>query len=155
MRGQVYANAAGASEIRMVVHDQTDALGEFLDSDADGRLGEREIATSADRLMKLDVNNDGRISSDEVPYYMVATIVRGEQPGEMSLYRPVSAAALPATSDAPSWFTHADYNHDGYVSRREFLGTSEQFSLLDQNRDGFISSDEAKNAAANRKKTGK
>jgi Ca2+-binding EF-hand superfamily protein len=36
-----------------------------------------------------------------------------------------------------------DRNGDGYVSRREFTGTVEQFDKLDVDRDGFISSEEA------------
>jgi hypothetical protein len=75
---------------------------------------------------------------------MIAVFVRGEQPGEQALYRPPSAAQVPMTADTPSWFVHADYNADGDVSRREFLGAMEQFSLLDQNQDGFVSADEAK-----------
>jgi Ca2+-binding EF-hand superfamily protein len=147
--------ATSGSEIRMIVHDQSDSLGEVLDSDSDGKLGEHEIATSAERLLKFDTNADGQISNEELPYYMIVAIVRGERPGEQSLYRPVSGSQLPATSDAPSWFAHADFNGDGYISRREFLGTADQFSSLDQNRDGFISNDEAKNATNLLKKSGR
>jgi Ca2+-binding EF-hand superfamily protein len=143
-RGQTPYVATTGSQIRMMVHDQCDALGEVLDANADGQLGEREIATFAQRLSKYDANNDGQISNDELPCTMIAAIVRGERPGEQSLYRPLSASTSSAVADAPSWFVHADYNGDGDVSRREFLGTPEQFSSLDVNRDGYISADEAK-----------
>jgi hypothetical protein len=142
--GETSPSATIASQIRMVVHDQCDALGEILDVDGDGQIGEREIATCAERLSKYDINHDGQLSNDELPYSMIATIVRGERPGEQSLYRPVFTATSPAVVDAPSWFLKADYNGDGEVSRREFLGTAEQFSLLDQNGDGYISPGEAK-----------
>jgi Ca2+-binding EF-hand superfamily protein len=139
------ASPAGTtgSQIRMMVHDQCDALGEILDANADGKLGEREIATCAQRLSKFDANGDGQISNDELPYSMIAVFVRGERLGEQSLYRPSSTSISPSVAKAPSWFVHADYNGDGDVSRREFLGTDEQFSLLDVNRDGYISVEEA------------
>jgi Ca2+-binding EF-hand superfamily protein len=142
--GQTPPPSTTGSQIRMMVHDQCDALGEVLDADADGKLGEREIATCAERLSKYDANHDGQISNDELPYSMIAAFVRGERPGEQSLYRPSFASISPVVADAPSWFAHADCNGDGDVSRREFLGTAEQFSLLDVNRDGYISAEEAK-----------
>jgi Ca2+-binding EF-hand superfamily protein len=143
--------ATAGSQIRMMVHDQCDALGEVLDDDADGKLGEREITTCSERLSKCDANHDGQISNDELPYTMIAAIVRGERPGEQSLYRPMLPSSSLAVADAPSWFVHADYNGDGDVSRREFLGTAEQFSSLDINRDGYISTDEAKHSNTMRK----
>jgi Ca2+-binding EF-hand superfamily protein len=139
---QTPGTANMGSQIRMQVHDQCDALGEALDADADGRLGEREIATCAETLAKLDANGDGQITNDEIPYMMIAALVRGERPEEQSLYRPVLTTA-PKAANVPSWFVSADYNGDGDVSRREFLGTTEQFSMLDTNHDGYISADEA------------
>jgi Ca2+-binding EF-hand superfamily protein len=142
--GETPTPATTASQIRMMVHDQCDTLGELFDANADGKLGEQEIATGAERLSKYDANHDGQISNDELPYSMIAAFVRGERPGEQSLYRPFSASTSAPIADVPSWFVHADYNGDGDVSRREFLGTADQFTLLDENRDGYISADEAK-----------
>jgi hypothetical protein len=39
-----------------------------------------------------------------------------------------------------------DRNNDGDVSRREFLGTLEQFDRIDADRDGLIDSKEAESA---------
>jgi Ca2+-binding EF-hand superfamily protein len=152
--GDTPPQATAGSQIRMIVHDQCDALGEVLDADADGKLGEHEIASCAERLSKCDLNHDGQISNDELPYTMIAAFVRGERPGEQSLYRPVFSSMLTAVADAPSWFVRADYNGDGEVSRREFLGTIEQFSLIDENRDGYISADEAKHGTTMLKENG-
>jgi Ca2+-binding EF-hand superfamily protein len=141
--GQDPAQAAMGSQLKLMVHDQSDPLVEVLDANADGRLGEREIASGAKRLLDFDANKNGQVDTNELPYSMVVAFLRGEQPGEQSFYRPQSARLLPA-ADAPSWFSHADFNGDGDVSRREFLGSGEQFSKLDSNGDGFISAGEVK-----------
>ena len=41
------------------------------------------------------------------------------------------------------WFHRMDSNHDGDVSRREFLGPQDEFTDMDQNDDGFIDAAEA------------
>ena len=43
----------------------------------------------------------------------------------------------------PLWFRKMDRNGDGDVSRKEWLGTPEQFDAIDTDRDGLISADEA------------
>jgi hypothetical protein len=42
------------------------------------------------------------------------------------------------------WFARMDNDRDGYVSRKEFLGTKEEFDAIDADGDGLISSAEAK-----------
>ena len=41
------------------------------------------------------------------------------------------------------WFQKMDRNRDGDVSRKEFLGTDEQFRAIDTDGDGLISVAEA------------
>ena len=41
-----------------------------------------------------------------------------------------------------------DHNADGFVSRREFLGSAEMFRKIDTNGDGLISLEEAIQADA-------
>jgi Ca2+-binding EF-hand superfamily protein len=130
------------SQVRLMVHDEYDALFEELDHNADGRLGEREIFTSADRLRSRDADSDGRLAIDELPYSMIVAFLRGEPANEQSFYLPATMAAA-NSADAPSWFRHADFNGDSDVSRREFLGTLEQFQRLDSNGDTYIDSAEA------------
>jgi len=137
------AQAAAASQVRLMVHDRCDALGELLDSDADGRLGERDVAASAQTLLKYDADHDGQLQNNELPYSMIVAFLRGERPGDDSFYRPRSEASRPAQTGAPTWFIRADFNGDGDISRREFLGTGDQLSRLDANRDDFISAAEA------------
>ncbi len=137
------AQAAAATEIRLMVHDNCDSLCELLDADADGRLGEREISSGPKTLLQYDANHDGILEPNELTYTMIVAFMRGERPEEESFYRPRSTTARSAPAGTPEWFIRADFNGDGDVSRREFLGTSEQFSRLDTNADGFISAAEA------------
>ena len=58
---------------------------------------------------------------------------------------PRSMAATRAAGPrvGPDWFQKMDRNHDGDVSRREFLGPRDQFDRLDRDKDGLIDPDEA------------
>jgi Ca2+-binding EF-hand superfamily protein len=134
------AQAVAQSQVRLMVHDQIDAVFEQLDSNADGRLGEREIAECADSMLRTDLNGDGQLSNDELPYSMIAAFMLGERGGEQSFYVPPSSAVSMAKRDAamPTWFSRADLNGDGDVSRREFVGSIEQFTRLDSDQDGYI-----------------
>jgi hypothetical protein len=135
--------AAQRAQLRLMVHDQCDALFEALDENADGKLGEREIATCSDRMLEWDANGDEQLAVSELPYCMVVAFLRGERPAEQSFYVPTSVSAASLGVEAPPWFLHADLNGDGDVSRREFLGSTEQFSALDTNKDGYIDAAEA------------
>jgi Ca2+-binding EF-hand superfamily protein len=132
-------------QIRLMVHDQVDALFEELDANADGRLGEREIEYCTQRLSERDQNGDGQLSGDEFPYSMIVAFLVGESASERSFYVPPSAALPAAKGDKPllPWFARADLNGDGDVSRREFLGSIEQFDQLDADKDGYIAAREA------------
>ena len=72
---------------------------------------------------------------------MIVAISRAEPQQTNAFYIPRATSA--ASADAPDWFKAGDFNGDGDVSRREFLGTDEQFQRLDQDDDGFIHVDEA------------
>jgi hypothetical protein len=137
------AKAVDRNQVRLMIHDHVDALFEELDANADGRLGAREIASCTDRLLARDADRDEWLAADELPYVMVAAFLRSESPGEQSFYVPAASPAPASGATQPSWFRHADFNGDGDVSRREFLGSFEQFLRLDANRDGFIEVAEA------------
>jgi hypothetical protein len=133
--------------LRVMVHDDFDALFEALDLNADGGLGEREIATSPARMLTRDKNGDGQLSSDELPSAMIVGFLRSERPDEQSYYVPDVATPQSKDDARPGWLKQADFNGDGDVSRREFLGSLDQFSRLDANHDGFVSADEAMTVA--------
>jgi hypothetical protein len=134
------------AQIRLMVHDRGDALLDALDINADGQLGEREIAAAPARLLERDADADGGLSEFEAPYQMTVAFLRNEPANAppFSATPPPKGVAGPAPAIAPpSWFAAADLNSDGDVSRREFLGTAEQFARLDADRDGFVDVREA------------
>lgn len=139
-----YGMAAGQRhQIRLLAFDKSDAVFAELDGNADGRLSERELGTVRQRLLALDADQDRELAVEELPYSMIVALVRGEAAGEESFYVPPLAPAPREGAPAPPWFTHADLNGDGDVSRREFLGTADQFSGVDLSRDGYIDEQEA------------
>jgi Ca2+-binding EF-hand superfamily protein len=135
---------AGAEpgQVRLMVHDQSDAVFEELDQNADGRLGEREISAATRQLLARDSNSDGALAASELRYSMIVAFLRGEAQQEQSFYVPPSVTAA-STAEAPAWFASADFNADGDISRREFIGSFERFTAVDANQDGYISRDEA------------
>jgi len=136
------ADSAQRRQVRAMVHDQTDALFADLDTSADGRLGERELQDAPQRLLARDANGDGQLTPDELPVSMIVALLRSEPPGETTFYVP---PAVPPTAGAevPPWFRAADFNADGDLSRREFLGPPSAFDRLDANGDGYIDAAEA------------
>jgi len=145
---------AARSRLVVTTSDQGRAIFGILDLDRDRRLGAREVMRTVDRVMSWDGDGDGRVTPDEIPYHFQVTIARsglpgltGEgvvNPGPRSMV--ASRDAVPAAG--PDWFQKMDRNHDGDVSRREFLGPRDQFDRLDRDKDGLIDPDEARAAVA-------
>jgi Ca2+-binding EF-hand superfamily protein len=145
---------AARSRLVVTTADQGRAIFGILDLDRDRRLGAREVMRTVDRVMSWDGNGDGRVSPDEIPYHFQVTIARGGLTGltGAGMVTAVSRAmiATPGAGPAlgPDWFPKMDRNHDGDVSRREFLGPRDQFDRLDRDQDGLIDPDEARAASA-------
>jgi Ca2+-binding EF-hand superfamily protein len=146
--GATSGQSVDRSQIRVMAHDQYDALFGELDANADGRLGEREIASCSERLLAKDTSGDGQLGADEVTYSMIVAFLRGERPNEQSFYVPPTVATPLTDKPASTWFVRADFNRDGDISRREFLGSLDQFSQLDTNGDNYIGPEEAANFKA-------
>lgn len=129
------------SQLRAMVHDRCDRLLVELDRNGDGRLGESELLGCREVLQSLDRNGDGRATPEELPPTMIMAVLRGESMAERNFYVPAISTAR--TAAALPWFAAADLNNDGDVSRREFLGTLQQFENLDFDGNGFLSVQEA------------
>lgn len=142
-------SGADRNQIRLLAHDQSDAVFGELDANADARLSEREIKTVRDRLLARDADQNRELADNELPNSMIVAFVRGEAANEQSFYVPASAPASTAHGAAPpKWFTRADLNADGEISRREFLGSPDHFSQTDLSRDGYIDASEAAETSA-------
>ena len=76
------------------------------------------------------------------PVKLSIGIVRGLPQMGANTFTTTPAAPKEPDANIPRWFTRMDANGDGTISRREFLGTSEQFEELDLDGDQFVDSDE-------------
>jgi Ca2+-binding EF-hand superfamily protein len=145
--------AALRSCASLAVKDQGRGLFDLVDSNSDGRLGTRELRRMVQLIDQLDRDGDGQISRGEIPHKYRVDVRQGPASGNQFTPRAVairrlgtSEPALPELTAGPRWFRKMDRNHDGDVSRREFLGTDEEFRRIDTDGDGLISPEEADRA---------
>ncbi len=145
---------AARSRLVVTTSDQGRAIFGILDLDRDRRLGAREVMRTVNRVMSWDGDGDGRVSADEIPYHFRVAIARSGLAGLTGEGSVNTGARSMGTTQAagpaagPDWFAKMDRNHDGDVSRREFLGPRDQFDRLDRDKDGLIDADEARAAVA-------
>jgi|GEM_PF-3949989 len=114
-----------------------------LDQDGNGRLERLERTRLAAIWKERDLNRDGTIEPSELRSPIRLAIGCGP-----SVHKELanSTTAITRTSEKatplPEWFVSMDLNQDSELSRTEFIGTDEQFSELDIDRDNIIGSNE-------------
>jgi Ca2+-binding EF-hand superfamily protein len=99
------------------------------DTNHDGRVSRDEfLAARSARFDKLDRNHDGDLTDADIPAFLQSNA---------SMMQKMHAM-----------LASADTNHDGKVSREEFVQQGMQlFDMADTNHDGYVDKDEMQQAA--------
>jgi Ca2+-binding EF-hand superfamily protein len=131
-----------------------DALFAYLDTDYNRVLTTREIGAAPSKLRDLvprdfETNGSEELRPERLPDSFSVQIVRGDPQQRDQLFQwrqPETRQLLDNTNSPPRWARRMDVNLDGEISVMEFVGSIEQFRLLDTNEDGFIGMTEAHSA---------
>ncbi len=125
---------------------QTPTLFQLLDENRDGRLSVRELRTAWERLLALEPSGGEVVTRAAI---MPSVSLRLTRMMERNLINQQQFNNFPNQNQivipqkGPMWFRKMDRNGDGDVSRSEFLGTKAEFEVIDADKDGLISLEEA------------
>jgi hypothetical protein len=113
---------------------------ERIDANGDGAVEPGELAVVVDRQFgRLDVNNDGNLSLDEMPKPAGSNAAQAAEGAP----KPEGGAAQPDRR-VQARFARLDRDDDGRLSSEEFRVTREGlFRRLDANKDGKLNPEEA------------
>ena len=98
-----------------------------IDANMDGKISREEWPRNPEAFSRLDSNNDGFLTKDEM-HHAKGKGMRGHRS-----------------------FETMDPNNDGQITREEWKGRAEVFDRLDANRDGVVKADEVKSGRGSRR----
>jgi len=142
--------------VTIQVEDIGRSLFNVIDRNNDGQLSIREMRTAWERVKPLCKDGAG-LEQKDLPRALRVTLGQGN-----TFYRggfvvqpfggPMTPGRRMGFGSVPVWFTKMDRNFDGDISPKEWLGTEEEFRMIDTDGDGLISAAEARAYEAKRKK---
>jgi Ca2+-binding EF-hand superfamily protein len=135
------------SQTYVSIVDQGRSLFSLIDTNHDNRLSQREMLNFAKNFSTFDKNGDGSIERTELPRQFRLSVSQGPPNGrfgpQVIAFGGMGNTLVRSVGKGPIWFQRMDRNKDGDVSRREFLGSPEEFKEIDEDGDGLISAEEA------------
>jgi Ca2+-binding EF-hand superfamily protein len=146
---------AGTSCLLLAAGEGGGGLFELLDANRDGRLSLREMRSACERaggdgpavIVKAALPRQFSLAVSQGVFANFGRVVFPMN-GRGGVVPPPAAGG----SVGPMWFRKMDANGDGDVSRREWLGSREDFQRLDRDGDGVITPEEAARAEELQKK---
>lgn len=115
-----------------------------LDTDGDGTLSKAEIDNASKALIKLDRNNDGKLTREELRPRSKGHRGPGGQDGSRG--RGMQANMPPQQQGGqrpkPPVISALDADNDGIISTRELNNAVEALKKLDKNNDGILTHEE-------------
>lgn len=116
-----------------------------LDTDGDGTLSKAEIGNASKALIKLDRNNDGKLTREELRPRSKGHRRPGGQSGSRG--QDMQKQGPPDNRQGgqrpkPPVISALDADNDGIISTRELNNAVEALKKLDKNNDGKLTHDE-------------
>jgi Ca2+-binding EF-hand superfamily protein len=134
-----------AATCRINVYDTGSGFFMALDTNADGRVSEREKRQASDSLAKLERDGSAGIRQNEPARHFQIEFARGVHqlfgPTEQPLAQTPSFQRRQLAG--PIWFQRMDRNNDGDLIWNEFLGPRWVFDQLDGDADELLDPKEA------------